>query len=709
VEKRTDTELVARARSGDKRAFDQLVARYQPLAQRVARRMVADAETARDLAQEAMLQAYLSLGHLQDDSRFQSWLHGIVRNVCRSYLRDLKANWLSLETLAGGMMGDGIPLSGSMIDPQSAVEERERGRAVSAAMSSLPPTDRAVARLFYDEQLSLKEIAAVVGLTVRAVKNRLYRARKQLRERLLPAYPEMDGVVRGHPRRKDMIKAIIDGVYEEERPEGRSATVVLRDEAGGRTLRVTMGPADARAIDMGRRNLTLPRPLTFTFMAGLLEAAGARLEEVRIEGLREGILYAVARLSRGKTVKELDARPSDALSLAVQTGSPIYVAEAIMGQAGRDAPHDAQKGEALAPSDAPIPELLPILPLRDRVYFPRTLFPIFVGREKSLRALDEAQAKDRYVLVLTQKQGSVDDPQPDDIYQVGTVCRLLHLLLLPDRTVRAMIEGVARGQVLEYRQTEPFHLARVQVLPEVEDTSPEAEALAESFLERYQQMRREETTAAAPALVGMKGQGPGHLADTITSGVSSLPLAARQEILETIDPRERLEKLSSYLAAPADPPGQGEKLEEKNLWQLFTERARRVTYIAQEEAAQWGEIYVGTEHLLLGLTRVPDSAGAQVLVRLGISLESVGDETRQQMTRGTANPGQAMQLTPRAKKVIDLAYEEARLLNNNYIGVEHLLLGLIREGEGLAAKVLTKLGADLERARREVQSMQARP
>jgi RNA polymerase sigma factor (sigma-70 family) len=708
VEKRTDTELVARARCGDKRAFDQLVARYQPLAQRVARGMVADAEIARDLAQEAMLQAYLSLGHLKDDSRFQSWLHGIVRNVCRSYIRDLKADWLSLEALAGGMMWDGIPFSGSTIDPQSAVEARERGRAVSAAMGSLSTTDQAVARLFYDEQLSLKEIAATVGLTVRAVKNRLYRARKQLRERLLPAYPEMECVVRGHPRRKGMIKAIIEGVYEEERPEGRSATVVLRDEAGGRTLRVTMGAADARAIDMGRRNLTLPRPLTFTFMAGLLEAAGARLEEVRIEGLREGILYAVARLSRGKTVRELDARPSDALSLAVQTGSPIYVAEAIMGQAGWDAPHDPQKSEALAPSDARIPELLPILPLRDGVYFPRTLFPIFVGREKSLRALDEAQAKDRYVLVLTQKQGSVDDPQPDDIYQVGTVCRLLHLLQLPDRTVRAMIEGVARGQVLEYRQTEPFHFARVQVLPEVEDTSPEAEALAESFLERCQQMSREETTAA-PALAGVKGQGPGHLADTITSGLSSLPLAARQEILETIDPRERLEKLSVYLAAPADLPGQGEKLEEKNLWQLFTERARRVTFIAQEEAVQLGENYVGTEHLLLGLTRVPDSAGAQVLIRLGISLESVENETRQQVTRGIAHPGQTMQLTPPAKKVIDLAYEEARLLKNNYIGVEHLLLGLIREGEGLAAKVLVKRGADLERARREVQTMQVGP
>jgi hypothetical protein len=221
-------------------------------------------------------------------------------------------------------------------------------------------------------------------------------------------------------------------------------------------------------------------------------------------------------------------------------------------------------------------------------------------------------------------------------------------------------------------------------------------------------MSREETAAvAAPALAGIKGQGPGRLADTIASGLS-LPVEARQEILETTDPRERLEKLSAYLSKPADQAGQGEKLEEKNLWQLFTERARRVTFIAQEEAAQLGEIYVGTEHLLLGLTRVPDSVGAQILVRLGISLESVENETRQQVTRGTANLGQIMQLAPKAMKVIDLACEEARLLNNNYIGVEHLLLGLIREGEGLAAKVLVKLGADLERTRREVQSMQAK-
>jgi ATP-dependent Clp protease ATP-binding subunit ClpC len=142
------------------------------------------------------------------------------------------------------------------------------------------------------------------------------------------------------------------------------------------------------------------------------------------------------------------------------------------------------------------------------------------------------------------------------------------------------------------------------------------------------------------------------------------------------------------------------------MWQRFTERARRVVFFAQEEAARLGENYVGTEHLLLGLVRESDSVAARILDRLGVPLGRIRAEIERQVTRGHGNLGQDMQLTPRAKRVIDLAYEEARQLNNNYIGTEHLLLGLIREGDGLAARVLVKLGADLERTRREVYAMQ---
>lgn len=142
------------------------------------------------------------------------------------------------------------------------------------------------------------------------------------------------------------------------------------------------------------------------------------------------------------------------------------------------------------------------------------------------------------------------------------------------------------------------------------------------------------------------------------------------------------------------------------MWQRFTERARKVVYFAQEEATKFGEGYVSTEHLLLGLVRESDSVAARVLEKLGVSLSRIRQEVEKQLPRGEARTQAEMTLTPRAKRVIDLAYDEARNLSNNYIGTEHLLLGLIREGDGLAGRVLSKLGVELDRARREVMALQ---
>ena len=130
------------------------------------------------------------------------------------------------------------------------------------------------------------------------------------------------------------------------------------------------------------------------------------------------------------------------------------------------------------------------------------------------------------------------------------------------------------------------------------------------------------------------------------------------------------------------------------MWQRFTERARRVVFFAQEEAGRLGENEVSTEHLLLGLVREDDSVAARILTRLHVSCAKVRSEVDRQVTRGEGRLGNEMQLTPRAKRVIDLAYDEARNLKNEYIGTEHLLLGIIREGEGLAGMVLKKLGVE---------------
>ena len=145
------------------------------------------------------------------------------------------------------------------------------------------------------------------------------------------------------------------------------------------------------------------------------------------------------------------------------------------------------------------------------------------------------------------------------------------------------------------------------------------------------------------------------------------------------------------------------------MWQRFTESARKVVFYAQEEVVYHGENYVSTEHLLLGLTRAEGCVAWRILARLGVAPGRVRAETERLIARGEAHTGQDMQLTPRAKRVIDLAYDEARALDNNYIGTEHLLLGLIREGEGLAGRTLAMLGVDLERTREEVVKLQAEP
>ena len=142
------------------------------------------------------------------------------------------------------------------------------------------------------------------------------------------------------------------------------------------------------------------------------------------------------------------------------------------------------------------------------------------------------------------------------------------------------------------------------------------------------------------------------------------------------------------------------------MWQRFTERARRVIFFAQEEAGRLGENYVTTEHLLLGLVRENDSVAARILEQMGVSLNRIRQEVERQVTRGDGRLGQDMQLTPRAKRVIDLAYDEARQLNSKHIGTEHLLLGLLHEGQGMAAQVLNDLGVDLERTRQVVSELQ---
>jgi ATP-dependent Clp protease ATP-binding subunit ClpC len=138
------------------------------------------------------------------------------------------------------------------------------------------------------------------------------------------------------------------------------------------------------------------------------------------------------------------------------------------------------------------------------------------------------------------------------------------------------------------------------------------------------------------------------------------------------------------------------------LFERFTERARRVVVLAQAEAKMLNHDYIGTEHILLGLIHEGEGVAAKALESLGISLEAVRSQVEEIIGQGQAAPTGHIPFTPRAKKVLELSLREALQLGHNYIGTEHILLGLIREGEGVAAQVLQKLGADLNRVRQQV-------
>src|SRR5215472_4939372 len=138
------------------------------------------------------------------------------------------------------------------------------------------------------------------------------------------------------------------------------------------------------------------------------------------------------------------------------------------------------------------------------------------------------------------------------------------------------------------------------------------------------------------------------------------------------------------------------------MFERFTDRARRVMVLAQEEARMLNHNYIGTEHILLGLIHEGEGVAAKALESLGISLEAVRRQVEEIIGQGLQAPSGHIPFTPRAKKVLELSLREALQLGHNYIGTEHILLGLIREGDGVAAQVLVKLGADLNRVRQQV-------
>jgi ATP-dependent Lon protease len=192
-------------------------------------------------------------------------------------------------------------------------------------------------------------------------------------------------------------------------------------------------------------------------------------------------------------------------------------------------------------------QILPVLPLRDIVVFPHMVVPLFVGREKSVRALEEVMRGDKQILLATQKNSGDDDPAPSAIYDVGVVATVLQLLKLPDGTVKVLVEGKSRAAVLRFTDTPNFFEAEIAALDEDGEDEPEAEALSRAVAEQFENYTKlnkkipPEALAAIPQIAE-----PGKLADSIAAHLS-VKIADKQQLLEIFNVAKRLEKVYSLM------------------------------------------------------------------------------------------------------------------------------------------------------------------
>ena len=198
-------------------------------------------------------------------------------------------------------------------------------------------------------------------------------------------------------------------------------------------------------------------------------------------------------------------------------------------------------------------QLIPVLPLRDVVVYPHMVIPLFVGREKSILALEAAMADNKKILLLAQKNAEVDDPSDKDLYQIGTLSTILQMLKLPDGTIKVLVEGGDRVVVKSILETNEYFSASTQVLEKsilAEDR--EAEVLLRSVLNLFDQYVKLNKKVPPEILTSLSGiDDPSRLADTIAAHMS-LKLDEKQEILEIQNPRERIEHIMSKIEGEID-------------------------------------------------------------------------------------------------------------------------------------------------------------
>jgi RNA polymerase sigma-70 factor, ECF subfamily len=334
-ENQDDATLVASVLAGEREAFDILLARYSSSVLRLCTALLGNTFEAQDIAQEASLQAFLGLAHLQEPARFAAWFHAIAANLARSALRRRSAR--SLSTLS-----DDATLQVFWIDAPPTLEEyqtlREIHETILLALEDLSLVNRQAVIGFYLQGYSYEELAQLLGVPVSTVKGRLFQGRKRLKTLLRPLADTLLQPISKQRKEQnmttdDLIELQIDSLRTLLLT--RQHLVILRDPQTerGMPIRLTASEADALVVALRSRREANELPFPQDFPQRLLESFGVQLQRVVINALAGKTLYATVTMRQGTQTREIDMPLSEALALAVRMGASISITRSVFATA----------------------------------------------------------------------------------------------------------------------------------------------------------------------------------------------------------------------------------------------------------------------------------------------------------------------------------------------------------------------------------------
>jgi ATP-dependent Lon protease len=333
---------------------------------------------------------------------------------------------------------------------------------------------------------------------------------------------------------------------------------------------------------------------------------------------------------------------------------------------------------------------LPMMPIRDVVIFPHMMTPFVVGRESSVRALEEALATDKKIFLATQHDASVDEPRPEDIFQVGTIANIVQSVRMPDGNIKVLVEGVERGKVLSVAEEDGFFRATVRVFPTRVEAGPALESLVQRVTSLFEQyVKLSQNVNYETMIAAVRQDEPGKLADTIGSNLQ-LTIEEKQEILEIFDPLDRLTRVGDMLDIEIEKLNVDRTIQGRVKRQM--ERAQKEYYLNEKIKAIQKELGRGEKSEIDELTKKIEAAGMTADAKEKSMAELRRLENMPPMSaestvsRNYLDWMLAVPWKKKTKEIRDLRYAE-EILNADHYGLEKIKERIL---EFLAVRRLVK-------------------